>query len=160
MTLPDVKTIEALREALEDEYRARATYRKVIETLGPVQPFVNIVQAEERHAKALLTQFERLGIEPPPDTWPDRVTPPRTLAEACEAAVQAEIDNETMYERLIPQIGDPAVCRVMRRLQAASQERHLSAFRRCLARGTPAGNEDPLSGHGVRRRARARKSPA
>jgi hypothetical protein len=40
------ETIEALREVLEDEYRARATYRAVIERFGPVQPFVNILEAE------------------------------------------------------------------------------------------------------------------
>jgi len=29
----------ALTEALENEYKARATYRKVIETFGRVRPF-------------------------------------------------------------------------------------------------------------------------
>ncbi len=132
--IPDKHTIEALRDALEDEYRARASYRKVIETFGPVRPFAKIVQAEERHTNALLGQFDRLGVEPPQDTWPDRVTVPRTLAEACGAAVQAEIDNGTMYERLIRQVSDPLVRRVMRRLQEASQQRHLPAFRHCLDR--------------------------
>lgn len=87
-------TIGALQEALDDEYKARATYRKVIEVFGPVQPFVNIVEAEHRHARALLGQFGRLGIEPPPDTWPSRITAPRTLIEACENAVQAEIKTK------------------------------------------------------------------
>lgn len=61
----DPETIEALHEAPEDKYKARATYRKVIDTFGPVRPFVNIVEAEERHARALLGQFARLGVEPP-----------------------------------------------------------------------------------------------
>jgi hypothetical protein len=52
--IPDAKTIKALCEALDDEYKARATYRKVIEAFGPIRPFVNIVEAEDRHAKALL----------------------------------------------------------------------------------------------------------
>ena len=32
--MTDHQTIEALSEALEDEYKARATYRKVIEVFG------------------------------------------------------------------------------------------------------------------------------
>ena len=132
----DAQTIAALREALDDEFCARATYRKVIEAFGPVQPFVNIVEAEDRHAEALLALFAKFGIEPPEDTWPDRVTAPKTLADACQAAVEAEIANEAMYERLLAGISDPDVLTVMRRLQQASQERHLPAFRRCLERET------------------------
>jgi hypothetical protein len=137
--MADIKTIEALCEALEDEYKARATYRKVIEVFGPVRPFVNIVEAEERHAQALLRQFERLGVRPPEDTWQARDVAPRTLIEACRGAVQAEIDNAGMYERLIAQVSDPVVRRVMRRLEEASQKRHLPAFKRCLSRARSGG---------------------
>ena len=35
----------ALNEALQDEYKARATYRAIIQRYGPVRPFVNIVEA-------------------------------------------------------------------------------------------------------------------
>ncbi len=136
---PDAKTIEALREALDDEYKARATYRKVIEAFGPIRPFVNIVEAEDRHVTALLTLFARFGVAPPQDTWSERVTAPPTLTDACRAGVEAEIDNNTMYERLLSQISDPATLTVMRRLQRASKERHLPAFRRCLERETSGG---------------------
>ena len=149
----DAQIIDALREALEDEYRARATYRKVIEAFGPVRPFVNIVEAEDRHAKALLAQFARFGIAPPQDTWSERVTVPRTLAEACRAGVEAEIENEAMYERLLQQINEPTVLAVMKRLQRASQQRHLPAFQRCLESETSGGGRS-----GERpRRARVRR---
>ena len=52
----DIETITAMHDALEDEYKARATYRKVIERFGRVRPFVNIIQAEERHIEALLAR--------------------------------------------------------------------------------------------------------
>jgi len=149
-----------LREALDDEYKARATYRKVIETFGPVRPFVNIVEAEDRHARALLALLARFGVEPPKDTWPERVRAPRTLEAACRAGVEAEIENEAMYERLLRQIGDPAARRVMRRLQQASRERHLPAFRRCLERGTGRGGgaAQPVAGRSLG--ARVRRSGA
>ena len=128
------QTIAALTEALEDEYKARATYRKVIEAFGPVRPFINIVEAEDRHASALLRQFERLGIQPPPDTWADRIAAPESIAAACEAAVAAEIENAEMYERLLDLVDDPSVRNVLLNLQDASQNRHLPAFRRRLER--------------------------
>ncbi len=152
----DSKTIKALSEALEDEYRARATYRKVIEAFGPVRPFVNIVEAEERHAKALFALFQAFGVEPPQDTWAERVTTPPTLAEACRMGVEAEIENAAMYDRLIDQISNPGARDVMRRLQRASQERHLPAFRRCLERET-CGESAGLRTDPPPRRARIRR---
>lgn len=128
------KTIGALREALDDEYKARATYQSVIDRFGPVRPFVNIIEAEERHANALLGLFERFGIEPPKDRWAGQVPAPSSLAEACKAGVEAEIENAAMYARLLAQVSDARVRDVLTRLQQASQQRHLPAFRRCAER--------------------------
>lgn len=134
----DQKTIDALREAIDEEYRSRATYRSVIEAFGPVRPFVNILEAETRHADALLSLFECFGVEPPQDKWAGKVRAPTTLVEACRAAVEGEIENAAMYDRLLNQISDPEARKVMQRLREASQERHLPAFRRCLQRETGA----------------------
>jgi len=142
-----VTTIGALREALENTYRTRATCQKIIEVFGPVQPFVNIRRDEERHARALRAVFGRLGVKAPQDTWPARVASPDTLAEACAAASRTELERLEMYARLIPFIGDPAVRRVMRRIHEASSRRYLPAFRRCFVRAlTPTGRP-----RGVRR---------
>ncbi|RNJ50550.1 ferritin-like domain-containing protein [Methylocystis hirsuta] len=130
----DEKTIGALREALDDEYKARATYQSVIDRFGPVRPFVNIIEAEERHANALLRLLERFGIEPPKDRWAGQVPAPSSLAEACKAGVEAEIENAAMYERLLAQVSDVRARDVLTRLQQASQQRHLPAFRRCAER--------------------------
>ncbi|MEQ9487415.1 MAG: DUF2202 domain-containing protein [Alphaproteobacteria bacterium] len=127
-------TEDALREALLDEYKARATYRKVIETFGEIRPFINIVEAEDRHAAALLRQFKRLNLDPPEDQWKGNVAAPASIMEACKAAVADEINNAEMYNRLLATVDDPTVKKVLLNLQAASQDRHLPAFRRCLAR--------------------------
>jgi rubrerythrin len=132
--MADRRTIEALSEALEDEYKARATYRAVIARFGPVQPFVNIAEAEDRHVEALLRQFERLGAPPPQDSWAGRVHAPASVAEACAAAIKAEIENEALYRRLLGHVTDPAVRAVMQQLRDASRDRHLPAFRRCAGR--------------------------
>lgn len=126
---------EALKEALDDEYKARATYRAVLTAFGDVRPFVNIVESEERHIRALGRLFERYGMEMPEDSWSSRIAAPETLEAACEAAVQAEIENRTLYERLmVVAAGYPDVEETFRNLQSASQDNHLPAFERALER--------------------------
>lgn len=137
--MADQATIEALSAALDDEYKARETYRKIIDRFGPVRPFVNIVEAEERHVAALLAQFDRLGVTPPEDNWTGRVEAPDSLEQACAEAVQAEIENDAIYARLLEQVTDAQVRQVMLRLQDATRNRHLPAFRRCMERGKEGG---------------------
>jgi rubrerythrin len=125
---------DRLTEALDDEYKALAAYRKVIEKFGPIRPFVNIVEAEARHAAALLSLFERYGIPVPEDRWPERVTAPDTVEEACRSAVEAEIYNMAMYDRLLAATPEPDVRRVLENLRSASRDRHLPAFKHCFQR--------------------------
>ena len=63
--------------------------------------------AEERHVEALLRVFERLGEAPPADDWQKRVAAPDSLARACVDAVEAEIQNDAMYARLLQRVSDP-----------------------------------------------------
>ena len=124
-----------LDEALDDEYKARATYAAVIKAFGPVKPFVNIIESEGRHAAALLQQYQRLGLHPPHNRWAAHDTKaPATLREACEIAIAAEIENAKMYERLLKAADDPILHDVLSNLRDSSQTRHLPAFRRCLER--------------------------
>lgn len=125
---------KTLLDALDDERKAQAAYAAVIAKFGSVQPFSNIIGAEQRHAAALERQLARLGIAVPPNPWTGKVAAPASLAQACETAIQGEIENIALYDRLIPMIEDPAAREVMENLQAASRDRHLPAFRRCLER--------------------------
>ena len=62
----EVTMTEMLRsvlvEAINDEYKARATYRLVISKFGEIRPFTNIVEAEGRHIQALLPLFDKYDI--------------------------------------------------------------------------------------------------
>jgi hypothetical protein len=141
--------------ALDDEYQARATYTQVISDFGEVRPFSNIVEAEGRHASALINIFERYGLAVPPDTWPDRAPRYASLHEACEAAVVAEVANAELYDRVLAGTDRLDILAVYRNLQEASQERHLPAFRRCVERGPDRGpDRDPPHDHGQHRRRR------
>lgn len=131
---------DALSAALDDEYKAIATYEAVLSAFGPVRPFVNIVEAERRHAAALLRQFDRRGLTPPADRWRGRIAAPASVAAACAAGVEAEVENAALYDRLLSAVADDAeVTRVFVALRDASQQRHLPAFRRCLENGGRAG---------------------
>jgi len=134
----------ALREALEDEYRAWAIYDQVIRDFGPERPFINIRESEARHIDALRSLFARYGLDVPENTWPGRVARFESVRAACEAAVAAEIENSALYDRLLASTTREDILRVFRNLKEASEERHLAAFRRCTERG-PRGRG---AGHG------------
>ena len=53
--------IRALNEALDDEYRAFATYDQVLADFGEVPPFSNIREAEGRHIEALCGEHAKPG---------------------------------------------------------------------------------------------------
>lgn len=122
---------EALATALDDEYRARATYETVIGAFGPVPPFSRIVGAEARHIAALEAVFQRYGLPLPPDRWRGRVAPPPSLAQACRDGVQGEIGNYRMYDRLLGRVSAPDVRAVFTSLRSASACNHLPAFEAC-----------------------------
>ena len=144
---------EALLAALDDEYHARATYRAVLDAFGDVRPFTNIVESEGRHIQAWQRQCEQHGIAVPSDNWAGRVPAPESLKRACEDAMKAERDNAALYEKLIEAAREyPDVQETFRRLQTASQERHLPAFERCDEREGSDGGDG--RGRGRRRRHR------
>jgi hypothetical protein len=126
--------ISALQEALDDEYRAWATYDRVIHDFGPARPFINIRDAEARHIAALQALFARYELPIPENSWVDRVPGYGNLQDACAAGIDAEIENERLYVRLLASTQRPEILAVFRNLQEASRERHLPAFRRCIER--------------------------
>jgi hypothetical protein len=124
---------KVLVEAINDEYKARATYRLVIEKFGEVRPFINIVEAESRHIDALLPLFEKYDVPVPHDDWAERIEAPESIREACRVGVEAEIENGEMYDRLLKLSESyPDILHVLKQLQRASIENHLPAFQRCV----------------------------
>ena len=135
----DAQEAQALLDALDDEYKAHATYGQVILDFGPVRPFTNIVEAEARHIAALVTLFERYSVPVPPNPWRGKTPRYPSVDAACVAAVQAEIDNAALYDRLLASTRRPDILAVLQALRSASQDRHLPAFQRCAQRSAGGG---------------------
>ncbi|MCO8128198.1 DUF2202 domain-containing protein [Acidimicrobiia bacterium EGI L10123] len=135
------REVIALLEALDDEHKAHATYRQVIEDFGAVRPFINIVDSEARHIAALTELMQRYEVPVPANPWPGKVTRYHSVADACADAVNAEIENAALYDRLLATTDRSDIREVLHNLQEASQDRHLPAFRRCAER------EQDRSGH-------------
>jgi hypothetical protein len=149
LTEPEV---QALLEALDDEYKAVATYEQVIDDFGPIRPFVNIIEAERRHVEALRGLFDRYNVEMPANPWPGTTPRYESVGEACAAGVEGEIENAAMYERLIDATHRTDIIEVFENLQRASRDNHLPAVRRCSRRGHD--GHDHQAGHPRRRRRR------
>lgn len=129
----------ALQAALDDEYRAEATYQAVIDKFGPMRPFSNIIWAEQQHARMVTLEMQRLGMAVPANPYTGKVTAPATLLDACKTGIAAEKDNVALYDRLLPTVKDRQIRGTLEMLQAASRERHLPAFERCVAFGGTMG---------------------
>jgi hypothetical protein len=137
-TLADTE-VQALNDTLDDEYKARETYTQVIRDFGEVRPFINIVEAEARHASALLNLFEKYGISPPPNRWAGKAPRFSSVHEACVASVHGEIENVALYDRALKSTRRPDILAVYQALRSASQDRHLPAFQRCAQRAPARG---------------------
>ncbi|MGY6276415.1 ferritin-like domain-containing protein [Methylomonas sp. MgM2] len=146
--------IRALEEALDDEYKALATYDQIIADFGEVRPFINIREAEARHIEALYALFAHYGITVPENPWTGKVNRYPDLKTACEAGVAAEIANTAIYQRLTQATQRPDILAVFRNLRDASQLHHLPAFQRC-AQGAGDGTRRQAGGY-LRRQGRRR----
>jgi hypothetical protein len=135
----DDKTKAMVLEALIDKYKSRAFYRLVINTFGEIRPFSNIVEAEDTHARALEILCGHFGIPLPRGDWEEKLEPPSSVLEACQAGIQGEHENIAMYHRFLRQTTVPEVLALFQRLKAASRQHHLPAFERCVARGGKTG---------------------
>ncbi len=141
---------DALLMALDDEYKAEATYVAVIERFGEIRPFVNIIEAERRHAQRAKAEMDRLGVSYDAENpYLGKLSAPESVLAACEQGVAAEIENIALYDRILPTVEDESVLAALSDLQWASRERHLPAFERCVARG---GEQGPGRGRGQGRR--------
>lgn len=134
-TLPD-PVVKALDRALEDERSAETVYAAVIEKLGAVRPFANIIRAEHKHAALIRETMEAYGVAVP-KAVASKVAVPATRKEACAAGQQAEIANRELYDNeLLPAVKDyPDIVATLTLLRGASEDHHLPVFERCVARG-------------------------
>lgn len=135
-TLPsDVES--ALDDAIADEYKALETYRAVMNQFGDVRPFTMIARSEQMHIATLKSIYDKYGLDVPENSYANQVETPSSIAQACSDAVEAEITNGKLYENeLIPTVSGeyPDIARAFLKLQSASQNRHLPAFKRCQNR--------------------------
>ncbi|WP_404318516.1 DUF2202 domain-containing protein [Malaciobacter canalis] len=128
------QTIEAqvLRIAVYDEFKAYETYSKIIEKFGAIHPFVNIKEAEAVHYSALMPLLQKYNVEVPVNDWALKVQVPKTYIECCELGVSSEINNIAMYDHLILHTTQSDIKDTLYKLQAASYNNHLPAFRKCV----------------------------
>lgn len=124
--------LEMMSSALQDEYHAQAVYQGVLDDLGPVFPFTNVVRAEQSHAASVTQLFTGRGVTPPVSAWSVANVPHfQSLAQACSAAAEAEVANIALYDRYLAADLPLDVRNVFSNNRAASVNGHLPAFTRC-----------------------------
>jgi hypothetical protein len=141
---------EVIAEALQDERHGEALYSRVLETLGEVRPFSNIVHAERRHAAFLEDLLRSRDLPVPANRWTSQELPTySSRQEACAAAVQFEVENVALYDRLLASGALPEdVKTVFQHNRRASLDHHRPAFARCAGTGSEPTAESVTSGRG------------
>lgn len=137
---------QILRIAVYDEFKAYETYSAIIEKFGSLSPFINIREAEARHYSALIVLLEKYQVPVPINNWADKVEVPNSYIEACELGVAGEIKNIAMYENLLQYAEDEDIKDVLYKLQAASYNNHLPAFRDCVIKYYTSSSNNQTSG--------------
>jgi hypothetical protein len=124
--------LEALDVTIDDEYHAETIYANVITDLDATIPFVNIVEAEERHSVSIARLYTNRGLPTPTNDWNSGNVPHFTsIREACAAGAQAEVQNIALYDTYL-QLDLPAdIQNVFTNNRRASAESHLPAFQAC-----------------------------
>jgi len=125
---------QALNIAIDEEYKAKATYMKVIATFGPISPFPCIANCEQKHINAVASLLTKYGLPIPQDPWTGHITIEFTSKQqACEVGAQAEIDNAAVYDQMIPQIAHSDIISTFSMLRDVSRYKHLPAFQNWAA---------------------------
>ena len=133
-TAENVRTM--LLNALHEERVAAATYQAIIDEFGKVEPFTNILKAEEQHIAAVENLLKVNGIKIPANNV--AATAPKTLEESYTLAINVEKEDIALYEEMYPNLSDTMIKTVFTRLSNASQ-RHLQAFETYANGQTPQG---------------------
>lgn len=120
---------------LDGEYAAAASYAAVIDAFGPVEPYVSIKAAEERHIDALIRQLERLGVTVPENPYLGELAAPADLQTAATAWAVGEVANVEMYDELLSQTTNANLIKVLTNLRNASLDSHLPLFEAAAANG-------------------------
>lgn len=123
--------ITALQDAILEEYGAYNLYNAAIDQFGAVDPFVNIARSEQKHYTVLIRQAEKYGVEVPENPGLTSPVTFASLAEACQAGVDAEIADAALYDELMAVTTHTDLLRVYERLQKASLDNHLPEFESC-----------------------------
>lgn len=122
---------QGLQDAILEEYGALNLYQGVMDTLGAGLPFTQIARSEQQHVNALLRQAQIYGVEAPANPGLAQPVSFDSLAEACQAGVQAEIADAALYDTLKAVTTHTSLLQVYDNLQSASLNQHLPAFEAC-----------------------------
>lgn len=127
----------------EGEYAALASYQAVLDEYGDVEPYATIMEAEARHADALIRQLDRMGVATPDvNPYLGLIAAPADLTTAATAWAEGEVANVELYDRLLADATDDSLIRVFENLRRASADQHLPAFEQAAENGGTLDAED------------------
>lgn len=124
----------ALIRALDGEYKKYATYKRVIEKLGPRRPFIMIARSQEEQTVVVKALFDKYLLDIPENTYLIRdINLAKDFQGNCRLAAEMEFASADLYRsELLPLVGDyKDITLVFSSIVKTSSERYLPAFDSC-----------------------------
>jgi hypothetical protein len=123
----------ALNAAIQDEYKAQAIYRRILNDFGDgTKPFSNVINAEIKHAEALANVMDSYNLSVPQNNFKVTDMPTfSTVKNACAAGAIAEVENIELYDEFLKLDLPSNVRNVFENNRRASLNNHLPAFNAC-----------------------------
>ena len=118
---------EMLILAMEEEYMARTEYEMVMEQLGKIRPFSEIIESEIGHVNMMKDLLMKYNLPIPEDESRKYFKVPETMQQALEEGIKSEIENIKMYDLFLSKELPEEVRKVFINLKRASKV-HLSTF--------------------------------
>jgi hypothetical protein len=124
---------EAWTRALDEEYRAEATYASIVTKLGSRPSFRAVSQLDRRQAWILESLGIAHGLELPSNAWSSTGAPSdfKTTAAACRTGLESEKKVVALYDELLKKDLPVDFRRAFEHLRGASADHYLHVFEAC-----------------------------
>jgi len=127
-TLSDFEK-QALLQAIDEEYYAKAVYQKVIDIFGSIQPFYRIRNQEQGHINMIKNLLISYNLPVPSDDWAGNINMEfPTKHYACEVGADAEYYNAEVYDTLLLGVDNEDIIWTFEHLRDVSRYNHLPSF--------------------------------
>lgn len=122
---------DVLKEALNEQYKARAGYQASATKFPDAAAFSAAATGATKSIEALTKLYAANNLTPPPDIFAGRVPAAADVKKACTDAADTEKANATLYDKLAKETTNADLVKALQEIKKTAQETNTPAFEAC-----------------------------